>query len=48
MENTLMTTLDYSGEEKAMAYAQLGQHLLARVTETSPKRSSLLFERVAS
>ena len=40
MENTLMMTLDYVGDEEAMAYAQVDQHPLARTTETSPKRSS--------
>ena len=40
MENTLMIVLDYAGDEEAMVYAQLGQHPLARATETSPERSS--------
>ena len=35
-----MTTLDYVGDEEAMAYAQVDQHPLARTTETSPERSS--------
>ena len=35
-----MMTLDYGGDEGAMLYAQVGQHHLARATETSPKRSS--------
>eukprot|EP00964_Phaeocystis_antarctica_P148234 scaffold115020_cov33-Phaeocystis_antarctica.AAC.2 len=40
MESTLMMTLDYVGDEGAMLYAQVGQHPLARTTETSPERSS--------
>ena len=39
MENTLMMTLDYVGDEGAMLYAQVGQYPLARATETSSKRS---------
>ena len=35
-----MMTLDQGGDEGAMLYAQVGQHHLARATETSPKRSS--------
>ena len=35
-----MMTLDYVGDEGAMLYAQVGQHHLARATETSPERSS--------
>ena len=35
-----MMTLDYVGDEGAMLYAQVGQHPLARTTETSPERSS--------
>ena len=35
-----MMTLDYGGDEGAMLYAQVGQHHLARTTETSPERSS--------
>ena len=35
-----MMTLDYVGDEEAMAYAQVDQHPLARTTETSPERSS--------
>ena len=35
-----MMTLDYVGDEEAMANAQVGHHPLARATETSPKRSS--------
>ena len=35
-----MMTLDYGGDEGAMLYAQVGQHHLARATETSPERSS--------
>ena len=56
MESTLMMTLDYSGEEKAMAYAQLGQHL--QFLRASLRRhqngaeafnaASLMFERAAS
>ena len=34
MESTLMMTLDYVGDRVAMAYAQVGQHPLARATET--------------
>ena len=50
--------LKYGGDEEAMVYAQVGQHPLARATETSPKRSCtvelrasllvVLFERAAS
>ena len=35
-----MMTLDYVGDEEAMAYAQVDQHPLAHTTETSPERSS--------
>ena len=35
-----MMTLDQGGDEGAMLYAQVGQHHLARATETSPERSS--------
>ena len=35
-----MMTLDYVGDEGAMVNAQVGQHPLARTTETSPKRRS--------
>ena len=40
MQNTLMMTLDYVGDEEAVTYAQVDQHPLARTTETSPERSS--------
>ena len=33
-------TLDHVGNQEAMVYAQLGQQLLARTTETSLERSS--------
>ena len=35
-----MMTLDQGGDEGAMLYAQVGQHHLARATETSLERSS--------
>ena len=34
-----MMTLDYVGDEEAMANAQVGHHPLARATETSLNRS---------
>ena len=34
-----MMTLDYIGDEEVMVHAQLGQHPLARATETSPEPS---------
>ena len=39
MDNTLMMTLDYVGDEGVMLYAQVGKDPLARATETSRKRS---------
>ena len=35
-----MMTLDQGGDEGAMLYAQVGQHHLARATETSPEPRS--------